>query len=316
VIRWWIGLWDRREAATSLAVARILLALVVLWDLLDVVRLGLVVPLWGPADVGGMGNPAARLEPPLLYTWFPQTAETAQWTVGVAVVLALCLFVGVGTRFMALGLMLVLAQLALVLPAADRGIDMLLRNALLILGLSGAGGALSVDAWRRTGTIWGGDLQVPSWPRYLLVVQMTVLYFTAGVQKVSTEWLPIGAFSALYIAMRDPAFAVGELAWLDAAYPLTQVATAATLVWEWSAPLILLNFHFRDRAIASPGRFRRVVGHRLFLPIWLGIGAGFHLGTAATLRLGIFPFACLSLYPCFWHPNDFAAAIRKLLRRD
>lgn len=312
---WWIGLWDRREAALSMALARILLALVVLWDLLDVVRLGLVVPLWGPAEVGGMGNPAARLEPPLLYTWFPQTAETAQWAVYVAILLACCLLVGVGTRLVALALMLLLAQLALVLPAADRGIDMLLRNALLILGLSGCGGALSFDAWRRAGSWLGGGRLVPSWPRYLLVVQMTVLYFTAGVQKVSTQWLPIGGFSALYIAMRDPAFAVGELAWLDAVYPLTQAATAATLVWEWCAPLILLNFHFRDRSVPRPGRVRRVVGHRLFLPVWLAIGAGFHLGTAATLRLGIFPFACLSLYPCFFHPTAIASAARRVLRR-
>jgi hypothetical protein len=33
--------------------------------------------------------------------------------------------------------------------------------------------------------------------------------------------------------------------------------------------------------------------------VWVGFGVAFHLGIAATLDLGIFPWATLALYPAF-----------------
>jgi hypothetical protein len=111
--------------------------------------------------------------------------------------------------------------------------------------------------------------------------------------------------------MRDPAFAVGPLPWLDALYPATQLATAATLAWEWCAPLILVSYWQRGLPAPRPGPLRRLLAHRWFLPGWIAVGAGFHLGTALTLRLGIFPFACLALYPAFVRPERLRALLRR-----
>lgn len=322
MIAWWTGLWDRRERADSLALVRVLLALLILVDLLQAARLGLVIPLYAPLQAGGLGDPLDRQAIPELFSWFPATATTATVAFWIAVVAAFSLMLGLASRLSALVLLLVLAQLALVVPASDRGIDMLLRNALLVLVFSRAGAAWSVDARLRSGR-WAGDGRpVPSWPRYLLVVQVVVLYFMAGVQKVSSTWLPPD-WSALWIAMHDPHFARGEWPWMEAAWPLTRLATAATWAWEWSAPLILLCYWFRDDWFRDdrcrddavrPGRLRAWFNRHHVLAWWLLIGALFHLGTHLSLRLGIFPFAVLSLYPAFVHPDAWGALRRRFGR--
>ena len=191
---------------------------------------------------------------------------------------------------------------------------MLLRNALVVLALSPAGRAWSVDARIRTGRWRGDGLPAPSWPRYLLVVQLLVLYFTAGVQKVSRSWLPMGDWSALYIAMRDPAFSKLPRSWVDATYVLTQLGTLTTWLWEWSAPLLLLAYHYRDTR-TRPGRLRALCNRSDLLVLWVALGAIFHLGTDFALRLGIFPFACMSLYPAFFHHDELRSGARWVRRR-
>ena len=305
--RWWVDLWDRREDPRVLATVRILLASVVLCDWLRILSLDLVVPLMAPLTAGGMGAPMARTTPPWLYTVLPAEPQTAWLLFGAAVVLTVMLGVGLATRAAAVGLVLLWAQLAQCLPAADRGIDMLIRNVIFLLAFSGSHRTWSLDARLRTGS-WRGDGQrVPAWPRYLLVVQLVILYFTAGVQKVASSWTPFGDWSALYIAMRDPAFARGPQPWLDALYPLTQALTASTWLWEWAAPLLLLALYFQDSRTRS-GRLRALLNRLRFREGYLLIGAIFHIGTALTLELGIFPWAVLSLYPACFHPDELPRA--------
>ena len=63
MIRWWIGLWDRREHPRSLAGVRILLASVVLVDLLVAQRLDVVVGIWGDLEAGGIVDVVGRKIP-------------------------------------------------------------------------------------------------------------------------------------------------------------------------------------------------------------------------------------------------------------
>jgi hypothetical protein len=204
-------------------------------------------------------------------------------------------------------LLLVWAQLSHVLPPADRGIDMLLRNVLLILALSGCGRAWSIEARLRSGA-WGGDGRpVPAWPRLLLVCQLLLLYTTAGMQKVGLTWLPMGDWAALYIVLRDPAFAVLSVETLDSFYGLTQLATATTWVWEWATPLAALAWWYRATRTRG-GRLRSWMNSHGFWAKWVALGACFHVGTWLTMRLGIFPAGVLALYPCFFHPETWARA--------
>jgi len=306
----WVRIWDGREAPHVLAAVRILVGAVVLYDLATLIHLDLVTGLFAPLSEGGMGNPMGRERIPLLYQWFAPVSGTAVAAVWVCVMAAVLLILGAGTRLAALVLVLVWAQLATVLPPADRGIDMLLRNVLIVLMLSGCGKAWSVDARVRTGS-WGGDgKQVPSWPRLLLVCQMLLLYGTAGIQKVGLTWLPMGDWSALYIVLRDPAFGIFSVATLDRYFWATQVATVATWAWEWSTPLAALAWWFRATRTRG-GRVRAWMNSHGFWWKWVAIGALFHVGTGMMMRLGIFPVAMLALYPCFFHPESWGSLRRK-----
>jgi uncharacterized membrane protein YphA (DoxX/SURF4 family) len=311
----WVALWDQREHPLSLALVRLLMAATLLSDLLQVLRLDLVVDLFGASEAGGLGDPMARESPPLLLQLLPPDASTAWLAFSLALLTTFTLLLGLFSRASALVLTLTLAQLALILPPADRGIDMLVRNVLLVLALSGSGEALSIDAWRKTGSVWGRpDLRVSAWPRFLLFAQLVILYFAAGVSKVASAWLPVGGWTALYIAMRDPAFARVPDAWVDALFPLTQLGTFATWLWEWCAPLMLLAAWYR-RTPDRPGRLRATFNRLHFLEVYLIVGAVFHLGTHLTLQLGIFPFAVLSLYPAAFPPEQWqrwAGRLRKL----
>ena len=65
----WIRLWDRREPASALALVRIFMGLVICWDLAQVVRFDLVVPLFTTFEAGGMGDVSRYSTKPELLEW-------------------------------------------------------------------------------------------------------------------------------------------------------------------------------------------------------------------------------------------------------
>ena len=86
------------------------------------------------------------------------------------------------------------------------------------------------------------------------------------------------------------------------------------MAFEWGAPALLL-FHYWYVTRGREGRLRRW-SNRLHLRfVYVALGASFHLGIAFTLRLGIFPFGVLALYPAFFHPDELVAAWRWLRAR-
>ncbi len=312
--QWWVSLWDQYEHPRVLALLRILVAVVILWDFACIGALGVVEPLFAPEEAGGLSNVTAWKKVPLVYQWFPPTAGTA-WAMYLTVVgAAVALGAGVFSRTAALVLLFAYAQTALVIPAGDRGIDMLLRNVLLLFVFANPGAAWSFDAWWRTGRFRGDGALIPAWPRYLLILQLVVMYFTAGIAKLSMPWLPMGGYSALYMLLQDDAVARMDFGWLQPIYPLTQLATAITINWEYSTPLLLLFYWYRatpDR----PGRLRAWTIRWKLHWWWIATGVVFHTLIFATLELGIFPFAMLALYPCFFHPDELGALWDRLRRR-
>jgi len=293
-----VAIWDKREPPQVLALVRIGLALVLLYDFLRIGQLGLVDVLFAPAEVGGFPDVKSREPVPELYRWLPWEVGTARLAWGLMVGGAAALALGFLTPVACLLLVLTSAQLAQVLPLGDRGIDMLIRNVLLVLAFSGCGRAWSVDA-----RLFGARAEVPAWPRHLLILQLSLMYTMAGVQKTALAWTPFGDFAALYLILQDPSIARWQFGWLRDWFPMTQLATAATLVFEdsaWLLPLVYWYRHTRTRA----GRLRAWFNRVRPLRFWLLLGVLLHLGIASTMALGIFPFAVLALYPCFFHPHE------------
>jgi hypothetical protein len=299
----WVSLCDRREPADTLATIRICIALVVLWDFSTVARLGLVQALWAPIDTGGIG-PSTRAVPiSMAYAWLGASATSAWLLFGVCCLAALCLCVGLFTRVSALALCLGWAQLAQLSPHADRGIDTLLRNALLVLACSSAGATASLDARLRHGR-WFRDVRTPAWPRHLLILQLVLFYFWAGMVKQSPPWTSIDGYSALYITLSQPHYATFDFSprQLAAVYPLLQLATFMTVWFERLAPTVPVLLWLRATADRG-GRVRTLVNRLRLLELWLTLGVVFHLGLALSVELGMFPWGCLALYPAFCAPE-------------
>jgi uncharacterized membrane protein YphA (DoxX/SURF4 family) len=312
VWRAWSDLWARREPATAQALVRIFVGIVVLADLLDARRLGLVEAVWAPPPEG-MGHGAAdRL---WSIDWFGKSADTAWllWWLGVGSSLAL--IAGLGTRVAAIVFVLISAQLAAIAPDADRGIDTAMRVVILILAFSWCHARWSVDAWIRRRVFrrpFTDD--VPAWPRYLLLAQLIWIYFSGGHNKSQPEWYPQGGFAALANALSDPHFARFSSEWVPMVFPIPQIAAAVTIMFEWGAPLVLVCLYYEATAERG-GRLRRIINRLHFRHVWILVGVGFHFGIALLMQLGIFPWGMLACYPVLLRSGELQRAEAWLTRR-
>jgi hypothetical protein len=308
---WWVELWDRREPATAQALVRIFVGLCVLGDLLDIQRLGLVEALWAPPP-HGMGH-GARGEP-WAVQWFGASGDTARllWWIGVASSAAFT--IGLGTRVAAVVMALTSAQLGMLAPDGDRGIDVALRVVALVLALSSCHARWSVDAVIRRAIGRPFPALVPAWPRYLVFAQLVWIYFSGGHNKSEPEWWPAGGFAALGNSLSDPHFARFSSEWVPHVFPLPAIATATTMAFEWGAPLLLLFVWFETTA-ERPGRIRHWCNRLHVRWIWMAIGVLFHLGIAVFLRLGIFPWGMLAMYPVLLRADELIRAEAWLRQR-
>lgn len=309
--RAWVELWDRREPATALAVVRILVGLCLLGDLLQVAWLDLVTAAWAPPP-DGLGHGAGAR--PWVVRWLgagPGTAHTLWWAATAA---AAALTLGLATRVAAVAVVLLSAQLAMISPDGDRGIDAVLRAVTLVLACSSCHARWSVDAAVRRAVGRPFPALVPAWPRYLLVAQVVWIYFSGGHNKTMPEWTPVGDFAALGRVLSDPHFARFDPDWVPAVFPLPACATAVTMLFEWGAPLLLLVLWYEATA-ERPGRLRRWCVRLRVRWIWIATGVLFHLGIALTLRLGVFPWGMLALYPVLLRADELVRLEGWLRRR-
>lgn len=303
----WVALWSKREVPTMLALVRILVGVVLLWDFVEIGLHGLPDVLWTPQEFGGLpSNVLQRKVPPEVFTWLEPGPELAWGLWGLIVLCLVLLILGVATPVVGAVLVLAYAQTALILPLGDRGIDLMLRNILMLLIFSRSGATLSLQAKVLTGSWLGDGKAHPAWPRHLIALQLVVMYFMAGVQKTALTWTPLGGYNALYVILHDPHIARMDWAGmgvLDALSPLLRVGTGATHIFEWGAPILVLAFWFRHTR-ERPGRIRAFFLRYDVRLIWVCIGAGLHIGIAVAMQLGIFAWAMLALYPAWFHPDE------------
>lgn len=315
---WWVDLFSRKEDPIPLALVRIAISAVVLFDLTLVAWYGLPTLLWAPLDAGGTYDVLAMKQVPEVYRFLdPAQANlwgpTIAWSLWGGSVVSLLLFgAGIATRFSGLAFILIYAQTAIINDQADRGIDRMLRIVILLLLFSGAGKTLSVDAWIKTRRFLDPTPRL-AWPRYLIIAQMVLMYWCAGIEKFAISWFPWGGYSALYIILQDPTFGVVDFSFLGSPwlYWTTQVGTAVSHVWEWTVPVLLLAYYYRATR-ARPGRVRALFNGIDVRMVYVMIGIVFHVALGLTMRLGIFPAAMLAFYPVFFHPDEIRAVGRRL----
>jgi len=299
-----VAFWSEEEPATSLAVVRIGLAACWLYDLLHIWNLGLVVPLFAPEEVGGLSASLARDPLPAWLRLAPPTLASATVLHGTMTLASLSLLLGFFTRTSAAVLLFAWVQWLPIMPTADRGIDQLSRHMLLLLAFAPSGRALALDALYRCGSFWGDGAPAPAWARKLVIAQMVLMYFTAGILKSGVTWWPMGGYAALFFALHDPSVAAFDFRWTKAQpwFFLTQVGTAVTVIYQVTYPLTLVLLLFRRRPELG-GRLARWCNRYPLEWAWLAIGAWFHLSLGVVMNLGIFPWAMLALYPAWVPPR-------------
>lgn len=296
----WVELLSHCEPATSLARFRIAVALVILYALLSMIAADLVDVMWVDAAYGGLQTLSTKHW--LVGLLGGRTPATAWTLVGSGLLLAALLAVGLGGRLTALVTLQVYYALTSAQGTLTGGYDTLVTNALWLLVLSESTATLSLDCRRRTGR-FTSDRPVPAWPRYLVILQLVVVYGTTGLHKLSPVWTPGGDLSALYWVFQEPTWRRFDMTWTASAwaYPLTQLGTAVTWWWEVLAPLLLVVYWARYTA-ARGGRVRRALNRFDLRRPWAAIGVALHLGILVLLNVGPFSWISLAYYLCLIPP--------------
>ncbi len=314
----WVRALQRQEVGTSLALFRMAVALGSLWLVLSMLPHGRITLLWLRRADGGYREGSSG-------SWLVEAlggaSSTVVWgLVAVGILAGLALLLGLASRLSAfLALQSVLA-LGWINVHAGGSYDDLATNALWLLVLADSGATLSLSCRLRTGS-WTSDRLVSSWPRWLAVLQLVLMYSTSGAQKISHHWVPGGEASALYYILQQPEWQRGDMRWLAEVYPLTQAVTTLTWLWEISSPLLLLVFLARwrgERASQQGARASRL--GRLFqrYDLRLGfaaIGIPMHLGTLLLMDVGPFSALSIAYYAALFHPDEVRALVTRVARR-
>ena len=309
----WVTFLSREEPATGLALFRIGIGACLLWSLGSPVLSGMVDAMWTDKAYGGYR--ALGDGDRLIALLGGPTPEVIWSLTALGLLAAAALTLGLGGRLTALIALQIFLPLSDVNNHAGGSDDPLLSNALWLLVLARSTQTLSLDCRRRTGS-WTSADPAPAWPRMLAVVQLFLLYWSTGLQKVSAYWTPAGEFSALYYILQQPSWQRVDMAWAahPLVYPLTQLATAVTWVWELAAPLFPLALwwrYTRDR----PGRVR-ALANRIDLRSWMaGVGIVLHMGILISMEVGPFSMIALSFYFCLWHHDEYASGLARIRRR-
>ena len=295
-----VGLLGEREPGRGIALFRVAVALVVLGAILSMALSGVDRVLWVDARAGGMLTlPGGDW---LLAALGGPTPGAVRALEALGIALAAAVALGAGGRLPILALGQVYLALISADPHVQGGYDSMIVNALWLLFLADATATGSVDARLRCGA-WWPEVLVPAWPRYLVVFQLVVVYTATGLQKLGFPWTPAGGFSALYWVFQEPTWRRFDMSWSAWVYPLTQVATAITWLWEIGAPIVLVAAYVR-RTRGRPGRLRALLGRWDLRAGYAAIGIALHLGILLAFNVGPFSWISLAYYLCLWHPDE------------
>jgi hypothetical protein len=298
-----VALFDRKEPGTALAWFRMGIALTLLVTLHQMWSADVIDLLWcGPND-GGYRKLAGSNHMKVLLSLelgipMCMLVHRVYW---ICVASASAMLLGIGGRFSVLVTLMSWLTLMDMNSHAGGSYDELMANAMWLLVLAPSTATWSLDCWIRTGRPVSGRL-VSAWVRYLAVFQLILMYWTTGLQKLSAYWTPGGDFSALYYILQQPTWQRYDMAWVAWFFPLTQLATAVTWVWEVSSPIWLLAFWYgltRDR----PGRLRRWFAIGRVGLVYASLGFVFHVFIELFMNVGPFGWASLAFYPCLLHPH-------------
>lgn len=298
--RWsgFVRLLSATEDGRILAAFRVTVALVVLYTLAGIWAVDLLDVAFVDASEGGVRSVGT---PPLFALIGSQTSQVVHTVFWVTTASALMMLLGLGGRIIAFITLQTFMALVDINGHAGGSYDELMTNGLWLCVLGNTTATWSFDGLFRTGS-WSTGATVSVWPRLLAVYQLLLMYWTTGLQKVSSHWVPGGDFSALYFIFQQPTWQEYDMSWV--AYPpwytLTQIGTGVSWAWEVTTPVWLAAMLLSLR----PGPHRPWV--RATRWGYASVGVFFHLTVHAFMNIGPFSWASLAYYPCLVHGRELS----------
>lgn len=297
---WWVELTSRKERGTTLALFRIAVATVMVTMMLSALRAGIVDLLWVDAAEGGIRSIASGF---WLLDFLGGPTHRNTWGLVVLTLLfGTAMMLGLGGRWTVLAAVWCYRAVSSA-GHANGGYDAMIFNGAWLLFLAEPTATLSLDARLKTGH-WRTAIEVSAWPRYLLILQLIVIYTATGLQKSSASWTFADGFSALYWFLQDPNWQRWDTSWTGPGYALTQLATAVVWHFEVFAGLLLVVYQAR----ANPdgrGRWRRWLRRVDGRKVFAAIGLGMHLGIALLMDMGPFSWISMAFYISLWSPEEW-----------
>ncbi len=312
--RAWVAVTSEKEGGATLAAFRMAVALVMVSTLVSVSVRGVVDALWLPVSAGG-ARPVGSGYFVLALLGGPEPL-TVWLLIGVGIVSGGLMAAGFGGRAI-IALAVCSYRAVSTIGYGSGSYDAMIFNAGWLLFLGDATATWSVDCLRREGK-WRSLRKVSAWPRYLLVLQLVIIYTATGLQKTSASWTFADDYSALYWFMQDPTWIrFGSTSdWVAAAYPVTQAMTFVVWHFEVGAPLLLIVYYLRWTSHRG-GRLRRWVLRHDPRRLFTAVGLGMHLGIALLMDMGPFSYISAAYYLCLWRPEEieaFAASVPVAVR--
>ncbi len=297
----------REEDGTSLALFRIGVGLTVFGELILTWLRGASTALWHAGPAGGIRASLAGHH--WVWAWLdPNRAAHVDAVFWATTAAAALVAAGLGTRIAAPVALFGLQALFDLSAGSGGGHDRMFTISLFVLTFARSEVTLSLASRLRTGA-WVGAAPATVWPRVLLGWNLALIYVSAGVVKLAAEWLPSGDFRAVYNVLLTAHWARADWAWLvGPLFPLTQVGTALTVLWEstWFAvPLWLV-------ARRGSGRWARRVARLPVRAVYLGIGVVLHGLLWAMANLGPFSPITLTWYAILFAPEEWKGAWHRI----
>ena len=275
VWRRWVAYTGRQDDPLPLALVRIFAPLMIVVDLLEVGRLGLITAYWRTAEAGGLSRFSGEFS--FIDDLSPQWGGPVAWLVSVISFSLVSL--GVAARPAIVVGLLAYSQLGHLYPPGDRAVDRLLRTVLLVLLFSSAHRRLSL--WQRLRGI-PAAIRIAAWPAALIRYILVLMYMGAGLHKIGSApgWIDPSRPNPLYRILTDPLGGKLDPVTFQSWHQVAYAFSLGTIMMECSAFLLLTRY----------------------APRWAVLGVAMHLGIAATMHLGMFSWGMLSLYPLLFAP--------------
>ncbi len=298
--RRWVAFWDQKEDGRAMAGFRVAMGLTLIYTFGWPWFAGAAQPIWVDVEFGGIRD---YHNLPWLFALFGDASEQTVYTIlSMGLGSALCLILGILPRVASLIGMLVINNIAWHNLQAGGGHDDLIANALWILIFTDSAATYSVRARIKTGS-WITDKKIAAWPRYLILIQLILMYWSTGWQKLSSHWLPFGEMDALWYILQQPTWARIDMQWF-APYAWTlQVGVLVVWFFETLSPLIFLLLYYENTSNKG-GRLREICNKLPWRKLFCIFGISMHCFISLGMVVGPFSLASLAYYFGFIPPKE------------